>query len=450
MTIGRTGGPKPLWVIIGLCTACASANATTTEPADADAEETVKVDAESDDAAAALGERFDAWKARPASQRDVAELEALAVVALGLDTCEGECVSLVLQVGAALQSAANSVRADAPERANTLIETKLRTEMMIAIHQLAIITAGDLIDARADLALARQALDDALSWEADLEYDEKTYSRMSAEEFETFRRRYRAMAQANLASLAIAESRFEDAIAWIDVAEDSGHRSLRSHQERARATSALTGAVPDAATRRAAADACFADLVDQPGCLTLFDVETEEPTPGKARRNAAIAAARRRVLEREAPSEGVLRATRPAQAYAAQHALDDRPTLVAVASKYCKPCKDDPKELAQAAQACPDARLLLLWETDDGEAPDSGAENLEVVAVDEEASQPPTGYPHHAVYSGGEVVFAGSGASLDGWWRFMFELEAAGAKCEVPAYPQPSSRTGWGSHASSG
>lgn len=432
-----------------MCTACASATATPTAPANADPDEAVQVDAESEPATA-LAKRFETWNEAPAAQRDLDELQLVAAAALRLETCEGECVSFFVHLGTALRKAADSVRAHDPERATTLMETKLRTEMMIELHQLAVLTAGRLIDTGGDLELARRALDDALRWEAGLEYDEKTGARTTAEEFEVFRRRYRAMTLANLASLAIRKTRFDEAIARIDAAEAAGHRSLRSHQERARAVSALAGGVPDPATRRAAADACFGDFVDQPACLSLFDVEAPEPGPGKARRKAAIAVARRRVLEKEAPTQDALEATRPAQNYAEQHGLDQRPTLVAVASKYCKPCKDDPEELTQAAQACPEARLLLLWETDDGEAPTSNAENLEIVAVDERTSQPPTGYPHHAVFSGGEVMFAGSGASLDGWWRFMFQLEAAGAKCKVPAYPRPSTRTGWGAHASPG
>lgn len=398
----------------------------------------------------ALMKRFEAWKSAPAKRRNTDELEAVATAALGLDSCEDECVDFVLHVGMALEAAADAVRADDPAWATSLLETKLRTEMMTGIHEMALMTASEIIDARGDLDLARRALEDVLRWESGLEYDEKVSDRFSRAALEKRRRFYRSMGHAALASLAIGESRFEDAIVELDAAAAAGHRSLRSHQERARALSALAGGLPDAATRRAAADACFADFVDQPGCLLLFDVKTPPPPPDDARREAAIEAARRRTLDEDARTDDALRVTRPAVAYADQHGLDDRPTLVAVGSKYCKPCKDEPEELAEVAAACPGARLLLMWETDDGEAPVSHAENLEIVAVDEAASQPSTGYPHHAVFSGGEVVYAGNGASLDGWWRFMFELEAAGAACSVPAYPNPSGRTGWGTHASPG
>lgn len=448
MTSGRARGATVVWVA-ALCSACAPSASETTKPADTEPNEAVQTDKEAG-LADAIKTRLETWQAAPVAQRDVAELEAMAAAALGLAECEGECLSVVLRVGTALEEQATRLRDDEPERATALLESKLRIEMRTASHELAIRTAGDLIDVRGDLALVRKALEDVLAWEAGLEYDEKTSARFDREQFEKGRRHYRAMAEANMASLAIAESRFEDAITRLDAAEAAGHRSLRSHQERARAVSALAGGVPDASTRQAAADACFADFVDQPACLRLFDTKVAEPAPDRARRKAAIEAARSRVLEEESPTEDSTKTTRPAQAYAQQHALDERPTVVAVASKYCKPCKEDPEELAEAAKACPDARLLLMWETDDGEAPKSTAKNLEIVAVNEEASQPATGYPHHAVFSEGELVFAGSGASLDGWWRFMFELEAAGAKCKVPAFPKPSGRTGWGSHASQG
>ncbi len=98
MTSGRARAAMVVWVLTGLCSACASSASETTKPADTESNEAVQTDKEAGPSEA-IKQRFEAWRAVPGAQRDVAELEAMAAAALALAECEGVGSAVLFSFG---------------------------------------------------------------------------------------------------------------------------------------------------------------------------------------------------------------------------------------------------------------------------------------------------------------------------------------------------------------